>query len=270
MNSWMIIIILAVLQGVAEFLPVSSSGHLALLSSLCGLPAKEGAAVSIVLHAGSLVAISIFYFNTLLGFFRKNQLHLLLMVILGSIPAGVVGILLKKSGLIDHLFGDMISVGMGFLITASILRLTGKEKLRAKSDTGLQDISLRQAITVGIVQAFAILPGISRAGSTIAFGIISGIKFEAAAAFSFLLALPAIAGATLLELVELSRNNFQLGDFSIPQLFTAFIISAAVSFASLILLVNLIRKRKLEYFAWYMFFIGAAVVVWQIISASKG
>ena len=82
MNSWMIIIILAVLQGVAEFLPVSSSGHLALLSSLCGLPAKEGAAVSIVLHAGSLVAISIFYFNTLLGFFRKNQLHLLLMVIL--------------------------------------------------------------------------------------------------------------------------------------------------------------------------------------------
>ena len=126
------------------------------------------------------------------------------------------------------------------------------------------------ALIMGCFQAFAILPGISRSGSTIAFGIISGIKFEAAAAFSFLLALPAIAGATLLELVELSRNNFQLGDFSIPQLLTAFIISAAVSFASLILLVNLIRKRKLEYFAWYMFFIGAAVVVWQIISASKG
>ena len=167
MSTWLIIIILAVLQGVAEFLPISSSGHLALLGNLCGVPTDEGAALSIVLHAGSLLAIIAFYFKTLTGFFKKDQLHLLGMVILGSIPAGIAGIALKKTGMIEMFFGDMLSVAMGFLITASILRLTGKEKLRAKCDTDLNQITVTQALKIGVVQALAIIPGISRSGSTI-------------------------------------------------------------------------------------------------------
>ena len=121
--------------------------------------------MSIVLHGGSLLAIAVFYFKTLLGFLKKDQLHLLTMVVIATIPAAVAGLLLKKSGLIDLLFGDMLSLAMGFLITASVLRLTGKEKLRAKSETDLKEISLRQAITVGLAQAVAIIPGISRSGS---------------------------------------------------------------------------------------------------------
>lgn len=270
MSTWLIIVILAVLQGVAEFLPISSSGHLALLGNLCGVPTDEGAALSIVLHAGSLLAIIAFYFKTLTGFFKKDQLHLLGMVILGSIPAGIAGIALKKTGMIEMFFGDMLSVAMGFLITASVLRLTGKEKLRAKCDTDLNQITVTQALKIGVAQALAIIPGISRSGSTIATGYLAGVKFEAAATFSFLLALPAIAGAALLEIIDLSKNGFQLGNFDVFQLATAFIISAVVSFASLYLLVKLIRKRKLEYFSWYMFVIGAAVMAWQIISISKG
>lgn len=270
MNNWIIISILAILQGVAEFLPISSSGHLALLSNFFGIREDTGAALSIVLHGGSLLAIVVFYFKTLIGFFKKDQLHLLGMIIIGSIPAGIVGIFLKKSGLADMLFGDMLSVAMGLLITASILRLTGKEKLRAKSETELKNISLRQTLTVGFAQALAIIPGISRSGSTIAAGILSGIKFEAAATYSFLLALPAIAGAVLLEVIDLSAGKFQLGDFSLPQLISAFVISVVCSFASLALLVKIVRSKKLEYFSWYLFLAGAAVMIWQIISISKG
>lgn len=267
---WVTVITLAILQGIAEFLPISSSGHLAVLSAVFGLPQDEGAAFSIILHAGSLLAIVAFYFQTLLGFLKKDQLHLLGMVVIGSIPAGIVGITLKKTGLDQELFGDMLSVAMGFLITASILRLTGKTKLCANSNTDLKEISLRQSLTVGFAQAFAIIPGVSRSGSTIAAGILSGIRFEAAATFSFLLALPAIAGATLLEVISLSQNGFQTGRFSTLQLSVGFIISAAVSFASLTLLVTLIKKRKLNYFSWYLFLLGASIMIWQILSLSKG
>ncbi|MBE6364749.1 MAG: undecaprenyl-diphosphate phosphatase [Lentisphaerae bacterium] len=267
---WVTVITLAILQGIAEFLPISSSGHLAVLSAVFGLPQDEGAAFSIILHAGSLLAIVAFYFQTLLGFLKKDQLHLLGMIVIGSIPAGIVGITLKKTGLDQELFGDMLSVAMGFLITASILRLTGKTKLCANSNTDLKEISLRQSLTVGFAQAFAIIPGVSRSGSTIAAGILSGIRFEAAATFSFLLALPAIAGATLLEVISLSQNGFQTGRFSMLQLSVGFIISAAVSFASLTLLVTLIKKRKLNYFSWYLFLLGASIMIWQILSLSKG
>ena len=270
MNTWLIIFFLAAIQGIAEFLPISSSGHLALGSKLFGLPGDTGATLSIVLHGGSLLAIIIFYFHTLIGFFKKDQLHLLMMVIIGSIPAGIVGILLKKTGLIDQFFGDMLSVAMGFLITASVLRLTGKEKLRAKSETELKKITVKQAITVGFAQAAAIIPGISRSGSTIASGILSGIKFEAAATFSFLLALPAIAGALLLEVIDMSKTGFTLDGFTTVQLLTAFVVSALFSLASLFLLVKIIRKGKLNYFSWYLFLLGAAVMAWQIISVSKG
>jgi len=267
---WVTVITLAILQGIAEFLPISSSGHLAVLSAVFGLPQDEGAAFSIILHAGSLLAIVAFYFQTLLGFLKKDQLHLLGMIVIGSIPAGIVGITLKKTGLDQELFGDMLSVAMGSLITASILRLTGKTKLCANSNTDLKEISLRQSLTVGFAQAFAIIPGVSRSGSTIAAGILSGIRFEAAATFSFLLALPAIAGATLLEVISLSQNGFQTGRFSMLQLSVGFIISAAVSFASLTLLVTLIKKRKLNYFSWYLFLLGASIMIWQILSLSKG
>ena len=270
MNIWFTIFILAAVQGITEFLPVSSSGHLALISAISGLSTESGATMSIVLHGGSLLAIAVFYFKTLIGFFKKDQLNLLKMVIVATIPAAVAGLLLKKSGLIDVFFGDMLSVALGFLITASILRLTGKEKLRAKSETDLKDISLRQAIIVGISQAVAIIPGISRSGSTIAAGILSGIKFEAAATFSFLLALPVIAGALLLETVDLVKNGFTLDSFNPAQLAFAFILSATCSLASLSLLVTIIRKKKLSVFSWYLFFLGSAVMIWQIISISKG
>ena len=265
MSIWLVVVILAVVQGITEFLPVSSSGHLAVLGALTGINGDEGAAFSIVLHAGSLLAILSFYFKTILGLFTRERIRVLGMVIIATIPAGIAGIIIKKSGLDKLFFNDLLSTGMAFLITASILRITGKEKMVRNSVTSLENISFRQAIIIGLVQMVAIMPGISRSGSTIAAGILCGLQFESAAAFSFMLAIPAIGGAMLLELVSLVRNGFTIGRLDWTQIVCGFGISAAVSFAALVALVAIVKKRKLSIFSWYLFLIGIIVVGWQML-----
>ena len=261
---WIKLFLLAVLQGVTEFLPVSSSGHLAVLLSLFGFDGETGAAIGIMLHAGSLVAITIFYFKLLIGFFRRDQLPLLGMVIIGTIPAGIAGVLLKKFGIDAMLVGFMPVVGLGFLITATVLRISGKEKLFVNrgEPVELKDITWKQALAVGCAQMVAIIPGISRSGTTISVGMISGIKREAAAAFSFLLAIPAIAGATLLELVELCCDEQCAGNaVNLWEMIFAVAVSAVVSFLSLTFLIKIVRKGKLAVFGYYLFALGALVLL---------
>ena len=267
---WLSIVILALIQGITEFLPVSSSGHLAIMSELFGIDPEKGLAFSIMLHAGSLLAITAFYFKTLLGFFKKDQLRLLGMVIIGTIPAGIAGVLLKKSGIAEALFGDLLSTGFALVLTGAILRLTGKPKLTANATTELKEITLRQALTVGFAQMFAIAPGISRSGATISAGVLSGIKFEAAATFSFLLALPAIAGAALLEIIDIVKDGFSPDGLTPLQLGAGFIISAATSFAALEFLIMLVKRKKLSVFSYYVTFAGIAVIVWQLIKLNRG
>lgn len=250
-------VFLAVLQGLTEFLPVSSSGHLVLFGSAFGFSGDENLALGVLLHAGSLAAIVTFYFNTLIGFFRKEQFKLLLMVIVGSVPAGIAGVSLELSGINTALFSNPAAVGLAFWITATILRMTSKTKLCAKCEpVELKNITLRQALTVGITQAFAILPGISRSGSTIAAGVLCGIKREDAAAFSFLLATPAICGAILLELLKMHNHGVVFQGQALP-LIVAVAVSALVSFGALKLLVNIIKKGKLIWFSWYLYAVGA-------------
>lgn len=269
MSSWLSVVLLAIIQGITEFLPVSSSGHLAVLSELFGMNKDEGLTFSIVLHAGSLIAIIIFYFKTLIGLLKKENRRIIGQIIIGTLPAAVGGILLKKSGYAEMLFGDMFSVGLSFLITASLLRLTGKPKLTGNAVMPLEKISWKQSLGIGFSQMVAILPGISRSGTTIAVGIFSGLQFEAAATFSFLLALPAIGGAALLEVISLCREGASTGSLSYFQLGAGFLISAIVSFCALTLLIMIVKKRKISLFSWYMFAVGLAVIGWQMIKYSK-
>lgn len=271
-DSLVQIIILAIIQGIAEFLPISSSGHLALLGNLLKIDPEANLTLGILLHAGSLLAICVFYYRTLLGFLHKNQRHLALMVFVGTLPAAAVGLTLKLTGVAETMFDFPLLIGLCFLITATLLRMTEKEKLIVKPSpdappTTLQEITPRQALVVGFAQAFAILPGISRSGSTIAAGILSGINREAAGNFSFLLALPVIGGAVLLELLETLRaaQTAEVTQSSDGlQLFIGFAVSALVSFGALSLLMKLIRKGKLAWFSWYLYSIGIAVIIWQI------
>lgn len=271
-DSLVQIIILAIIQGIAEFLPISSSGHLALLGNLLKIDPEANLTLGILLHAGSLLAICVFYYRTLLGFLHKNQRHLALMVFVGTLPVAAVGLTLKLTGVAETMFDFPLLIGLCFLITATLLRMTEKEKLIVKPSpdappTTLQEITPRQALVVGFAQAFAILPGISRSGSTIAAGILSGINREAAGNFSFLLALPVIGGAVLLELLDTLRaaQTAEVTQSSDGlQLFIGFAVSALVSFGALSLLMKLIRKGKLAWFSWYLYSIGIAVIIWQI------
>lgn len=273
MSQWLHVALLALVQGVTEFLPVSSSGHLVVLSGLFGFRDSESLSLGIVLHAGSLVAIVIVYFRELWKFLRPGRLHLLLMLVAGTIPAGVAGLLLKKFQLDRMLFGDMMITGLGFLITGAVLRLTGRPRLTARSESetaaALDEISLRQAITIGLAQMAAITPGISRSGSTIATGVLCGLERGAAATFSFLLAIPVIGGASLLELLKLCSGKAAAGGVAPSLLLMGFIVSMAVSFGALLLLLKIVRRGKLSWFSWYMFAIGASVIVWQLYLVVK-
>ena len=273
MNQWMYATLMGLVQGITEFLPVSSSGHLALLDALFGFGGREAVSLTVVLHAGSLAAIIAVYFKELCRFFKPGFLHLLGMLFVATIPAGAVGVAIHHFKWDERFFGDMLFVGGGFLITGAVLRLTGRPKLIARSEgaegTSLENISLRQALTVGFAQMFAIAPGISRSGSTISAGVLCGVRREAAATFSFLMAIPVIGGAVLVKLLGAVRHGGDMGGMAWGPLALGFAVSAAASFAALTFLLKLVRKGKLCYFSWYMLALGAAVTLWQIAKIIK-
>lgn len=274
MEHFIKVTFLAILQGLTEFLPVSSSGHLELLSSLFKFKNSDSMTLSIMLHAGSLAAIVVFYFKILWSLLKKENFRIIGLIILGSIPAGVFGVTLKVTGYDEMLASSLPVVGFGFLITATLLRLSNKEKLiqlgPGEAPKKLTEMSWRQALTVGVVQAIAIVPGISRSGSTISCGIITGLEREAAATFSFLLALPAIGGAALLELISLIKGTSPAGEVFTPAILVwGVCLSAVVSFGALALLMNFVRKGKLSWFAWYLNILGAAVLLYCVMTTVK-
>ncbi|WP_294507610.1 undecaprenyl-diphosphate phosphatase [uncultured Victivallis sp.] len=271
MNIWIYIIIMAVIQGVAEFLPVSSSGHLALLGALFGFDGEKSQALGIVLHAGSLLAIVVFYWKTLLGFLKPERWRLAAMLIVATIPAGAAGLLLEFTGAAKEMFDNLFMVGFAFLITGTLLRMTEKPKLIVRPageedapPTPLENISLRQAVVIGLGQMFAILPGLSRSGTTITAGILTGVNREAAGTFSFLMAIPVIAGAALVHLLKIVKNPPEAGEISILQMGVGLAVSAAVSYGALYFLTKLIKRGKLACFACYLYLLGGGVILWQL------
>lgn len=263
------IILLAVIQGVAEFLPISSSGHLAVLGTLFGFDPEENLAIGIVLHAGTLLAILIFYLKTLLKFFRKDHLWLAAMILLGSVPAGIFGVALKLTGAAENVFHSLWIAGGGFLITATLLLWSEKNaaQIQQNADTEempLEKISVKQTLLIGCAQALAVLPGVSRSGSTISAGLFSKLPPAAAAEFSFLLAIPAIGGAALLEVLDICKDG-TLPAENLWLLLAGFAASAAVGYVSLALLLKLLKKGKLAIFSWYLYALGTAVILWNVI-----
>ena len=272
MNDFLYVTWMGIIQGVAEFLPISSSGHLALLDALFGFGERDILSLVVVLHAGSLLAIVTVYFRELWKFVQSWRWHLVRMLITATIPAGVAGVAIHHFKWDDRYFGNLLLVGGGFLVTGALLRLTGRPKLIARSEsadgTTLDNITFRQALIVGLAQMFAIAPGISRSGSTISAGVLCGIRREAAATFSFLMAIPVIAGAVLVKLLGAAKGA-DMGGMGAGPLVWGFVVSTAVSFAALTLLLKIIRRGKFRYFSWYMMFLGAAVMLWQMFKIVK-
>jgi len=258
------IVILGVVQGITEFLPISSDGHLAvanaIFSALSGeeLP-EDNLGVTIILHLGTLLAILIVYRQKIVRLLTQDR-RIIPLLILGTIPAAATGLLLKK-----YFAHEMSSA----LVAGCLLPLNGVMLLwisrRPQGDTPYEAISYRQALSIGVCQAFAPLPGISRSGTTIAGGLAVGVTREAAATFSFMLAIPAIAGAGLLELKDLITDG--AADMPAPSvLIVGAIVSFFVGWVSLLLLLRLLREGRLAPLAWWCIGFGLAVIVWQLSS----
>lgn len=254
-------VVLGVVQGIAEFLPISSSGHLvivdALLREYAGTQApRESITMGIALHFGTLMSILVVYRAELFQLMRDWRL--MMLIVIATIPVGLVGIALKDY--VDRAFSEPILAGAALLVTAAFL-MAG----RALQKTGgsLSDTSVRQAAIIGLFQAVAIIPGISRSGSTIAAGMACGIKREDAARFSFLIAIPAIGGATVMQLKDLISGEESF-DGSPQALLLGTLISFVIGVLALRWLIRLVVADRLYLFAVYCIVAGLATIVWQL------
>lgn len=249
-------ILLGILQGATEFLPVSSSGHLVLAQHLLGDFEQPGVLFDVLLHVGTMVAVIIYFWRDLCGLatslWRKDDLareqrHVVQLLIVGSVPTAAIGLLFRD--FLVGLFDRPDIVCFMLLATGTLLWLA--ESLRRKT-ASRSKMSFADALLVGAVQGCAIIPGISRSGSTIAALLIRGIDGETAARFSFLLALPAVFGAALLSLQDFDS----LGGGALAPYLAGTAAALVTGLLCIHLLMGVIRRRRLHWFAVYCWIVG--------------
>ncbi len=260
-------LLLGILQGLTEFLPISSSAHLILLPWFFqwNNPLLDSLPFDVALHAGTLLAILWYFWRDWLelirGFFRilakrkagDFQERLILYIILATIPAGIAGFFLEKT--IESTFRNPALIATP-LIFVSFLMIYAER--RARLSLPMEGMTLKDAMVIGIAQAVALLPGVSRSGITITTGLFQGYRREAATRFSFLLSTPAIAGATLLQ----TRHLFSAGQNDGFLIAIGFVSSAAVGYLAIAFLMRYLRVHTLNLFVGYRLILAATVIFW--------
>jgi len=260
-------LILGVIQGLTEFLPVSSSGHLQIASSIFGTEANENLLFTILVHGATVLSTVVVFWKEIIkiikGLFAfqwNDETKFTLNIAISIIPVGVVGVLFEKE--IETFFNNQITFVAGMLSITAIL-LAATHFLKSRNNTG--DINPTKAFTVGLAQAFAILPGISRSGATIATALILGVDKEKATRFSFLMVIVPILGATLLKAIDFVKTPASSTAISGLSLSIGFISAFLVGVVACKWMVSLVKKGKLLYFAIYCFAVSFFVLVYQII-----
>lgn len=254
-------IVLGVVQGLTEFLPISSSGHLVVTQAAVGL-AVPGVLVEVALHVATLVAVAVVYARRLLELGRgavggdRGSWRDIGLLAVASVPAAVVGLLFAE--MFERAFDSLLAVGIDFLVTGAILWST--RRIAAKATAPRPGVG--GAVGIGVAQALAIMPGISRSGTTVSAGLWLGIDPVRAAEFSFLMAMPAIAGAAVLQLPELSGGIASVGGGPLAASFLASLVSGIVAIR---ILVALLRRGMFHRFAPYCWAIGAVTVAWALM-----
>lgn len=263
-------IVLAVVQGLSEFIPISSSGHLVIVPWLLGWD-DPSLLFDTVLHWGTLLSIVLVFGRDLWRIFvatlrslgtrslAEDNARLGWFIVVGSIPAVVTGLLFKD--FFEQLFGSPLAAGYFLLVTAGLL--AGSEYLtRTRVNEGdITTMRWGQAIWIGLAQAIALAPGISRSGSTIAAGLVTGMRRDAAARYSFLLGTPAFFGAGLLQLVDALAADPAEVAAQLPALIVGFVVSAIVGYLAIRGLLAYLRRRSLYIFAVYCLVMGLFVII---------
>ena len=270
-------LILGLLQGLTEYLPVSSSGHLAIGSHILGIKSEANLMFTVAVHVATvlstLVVLGGEIFRLVRGTFGPlnagasglNSLNTdqryMLNILVSMIPIFVVGIFFKDA--VERIFGQgLLVVGCCLLVTAGLLAYSYLSKPRQK-----ESISLVDAFIIGIAQAVAVLPGLSRSGSTIATGLILGNNKAHMAQFSFLMVIPPILGEALLDTIKAAKEGFSaaFGDLSVMALVVGFVAAFVSGIAACKWMIGIVRRGKLIYFAYYCVAVGAVTLAYHFI-----
>ncbi len=254
-------IILGILQGLAEFLPISSSGHLVLFQNIFGISGGE-LIFDTLLHVGTLAAVFVVLWKDIVEIIKRPIQKVTLMLIIATIPAVIVALFLED--LITEAFGGAY-LGWGFLVTAAVLASLSFVKSKPEENDTLNSVTAKQAGIMGIFQAIAILPGISRAGLTISGGIFSGVTRQKAARFSFLMSIPAILGSLVFNIKDIIELDSAVAGFSFGTAALGMIAAAVAGIVALKWMFSIINRGKLWVFSIYVGLLGILIVLDQYI-----
>jgi undecaprenyl-diphosphatase len=239
-------IILAIIQGITEFLPVSSSAHLLIIQHIMGFDGVSHIAFDLVLHLGTLLALCLFFFKefvSILDIRQQSNRQLIFYIIIATIITGVLGLILGKW--VEN-FSSLIFLAIFLFITALLLLST--KNLKERNEI----ITLKRASFIGLIQGLAVIPGISRSGSTIVMGRYLGLNRKKAFLFSFMLSVPSILGATLLEGIKMYYNTPQSPiDFEFTNIVLGFIVSFITGYIALKVFVKIVLGKYFYIFGYY-------------------
>ncbi len=254
-------LILGLLQGLTEYLPVSSSGHLAIASALFGIEGEESFSFTVLVHIATVLSTLVvlwkeiaWIFKGLFRFEANEETRYVLNILVSMVPVGIVGVFFKDT--VEAVFGSGLAVvGWMLLLTASLLAFSYFARPRRK-----EKISLRDAFVIGLAQACAVMPGLSRSGCTIATGLLLGNKKEHLAQFSFLMVIPPILGEALLDTLKMAQGGNPSGDIPAGSLLIGFVAAFVSGCLACKWMIDIVKKNKLIYFAVYCAIAGAVTI----------
>ena len=264
--DWLQALILGLIQGLTEYLPVSSSGHLAIGSYLFGINGEDNLAFTIVVHVATVLSTFVilwseidWIFRGLFKFKMNDETKYFLNIVVSMIPIGIVGVFFKDT--VEEIFGSgLLIVGCMLLLTALLLTFSYFAKPRVK-----ENISWKDALIIGLAQACAVMPGLSRSGSTIATGLMLGNKKEKMAQFSFLMVIPPILGEALLDVIKMAKGHNPFGDVSTIALVVGFVAAFVSGCMACKWMINIVKKGKLIYFGIYCTIAGAVTSICSLL-----
>ncbi len=258
--------VLGIVQGLTEYLPVSSSGHLAIGSNLFGIEGEENLAFTVLVHVATVCSTLVVLWKEidwiLKGLFKfemNAETKYFLNIVVSMIPIGIVGVFFKDA--VEEVFGSgLLIVGCMLLLTATLLIFSYFAKPRQR-----EHISMKDAFIIGLAQACAVMPGLSRSGSTIATGLMLGNKKESLAQFSFLMVIPPILGEALLDVLKMVKGDDAFGDISALPLVVGFVAAFVSGCVACKWMINIVKKGKLVWFGVYCAIAGAVTIICSLL-----
>lgn len=259
-------LLMGLLQGLTEYLPVSSSGHLTIASALFGISGEENLTFTIAVHVATVLSTLVILWREIVWLLRglvdtkaplmSPERRYILAIIVSMIPIGIVGVFFKDY--VEAIFGSgLLIVGLSLIMTSALLTLSYYAHPRQKEDIGLM-----QAFIIGLAQSVAVLPGLSRSGTTIATGLMLGVKKEKMAQFSFLMVIPPILGEALLSILKAAKDGSEAatGDISMTALAIGFLAAFISGCMACKWMISIVKKGKLVYFGIYCAIVGCIIL----------